>query len=81
MFSAGAVCTSAGPSQPQTLTGDERREGLPVTPEDLARTAANTVLAAAAVLCTLNCSGFPNRCIGFAFLLPYKKFCLFKAIA
>lgn len=80
MLSVGAVCTSAGPSQPQTLTGDERSEGLPVTQEDLARTVANTVLAAAVVLCTLNCSGFPNRCIGFAFLLPYNKFCLFKAI-
>lgn len=79
MLSVGAVCTSAGPSQPQTLTGDERSEGLPYQ-EDLARTVANTVLAAAVVLCTLNCSGFPNRCIGFAFLLPYKKFCLFKAI-
>lgn len=80
MLSVRAVCISAGFSQSQTLTGDERSEGLPVT-QDLARTVANTVLAAAVVLCTLNCSSFPNRCIGFAFLLPYKKFCLFKAIA
>lgn len=73
MLSVGAVCTSAGPSQPQTLTSDERSEGLPVTQEDLARTVANTVLAAAVVLCTLNCSGFPNRCIGFAFFSPTRS--------
>lgn len=47
--------------------------------EGLARTIVSTALAAAD-LSTLNCSGLPKRCVGFAFLLSYKKFCLFKTI-
>lgn len=47
--------------------------------EGLARIIASTALAAAD-LSTLNCSDFPKRRVGFAFLLSYKKFCLFKTI-